>query len=161
MTHAADKSLKRHLRRLARHLLGPSPADWPGDQASAFETEDACLTAGDLRELIELARAECQRRALRSRHFAAELLGEPGWDILVNLFALRAAGQLVSFDLIYQASGVPAATAVRWLSILEAEGLLFRRRDPNDQRSVWLDLTDPGMERMTAHFRGIKANLSA
>lgn len=161
MTDLEGSSVLTGLARLRRYLIAiSSSSDQPlPDPSSAFCLEQAeGLSAGDLPELIQLAVEESQRRARRREHLPASLLGETAWDILLDIFAKRAAGIPVSFNSTCLATKVPIAEAVRWISILEAEGLVFRRRDRKDRSCIWLDLTDPGMERMCAHFRAILAD---
>lgn len=163
MTKSQTIGVRQHLRRLGRYLIELSAKPPHRDRtivdpAGACDAEAAeCLAASDLPELIALARKESWRRAQRARHIRADLIGEPAWDILLDIFANRAAGQRVSFTSICLATRVSAAAAVRWISVLESEGLLFRRRDPADRCCVWLDLTDLGMERMCAHFREVRS----
>lgn len=124
--------------------------------------EDADWLAGsDLPDLARAAQAERARRAGRSRHLPAAALAEPSWDILLGVFAARAAGQGTTFAAVCQTAGVPPATALRSVCMLQSEGLLIQRRDPRDQGTVWLDLTDPGMDRMCAYFREVRASDSA
>ncbi len=144
------------LARLRRYLAELSSD--PAEADPEFVEEANLLETTDLSVLVAMAGEESQRRALRRRHLPAELLGEPAWDILLDIFANRAVGKRVSFKSTCLATGVPASEAVRWVNLLEAEDLLFHRRDAKDPCCLWLDLTDLGMERMCAHFREIRAD---
>lgn len=81
----------------------------------------------------------------------------PPWQRVRASFCWRTIKR-VSFKSTCLATGVPASEAVRWVNLLEAEDLLFHRRDAKDPCCLWLDLTDLGMERMCAHFREIRAD---
>lgn len=143
--------LGQYLNDLPPELPPPAP-----DRTSPGLEEECDYPSAELAELIRKARAESRRRTLRARHLPAGLFGEPAWDLLLDIFANRAEGKRVSFSSTCLATGVPAGEAARWINVLEAEGLLFRRRDPKDRSCLWLDLTDLGMERLCAHFRDIR-----
>jgi DNA-binding MarR family transcriptional regulator len=49
-------------------------------------------------------------------------------------------------------SAVPATTALRWISILERQGLLMREADPGDARRVYVRLSPRGYEAMLEYF---------
>lgn len=121
--------------------------------------EDAEWLAGsNLSDVARLALAERTRRAGRSRHLPAAALGGPAWDLLLEVFAERAAGRDATFASVCEGAGVTPAVALRCICVLEAEGLLVQRRDPRDRRSVWLDLSDHGMDRMCAYFREVSGH---
>ena len=44
---------------------------------------------------------------------------------------------------------VPPATTLRWLHVLEDEGLVSRRHDAIDRRRTIVTLTDKGFEAMS------------
>ena len=158
MTDNHTNSIRTLLSRLVQYLndLSPEPSPPAPERASPGLAEESECPSGELAELIRKARAESRHRTLRARHLPASLFGEPAWDMLLDIFINRAEGKRVSFTSTCLATGVPAGIAARWLNVLEAEGLLFRRRDPKDRSCLWLDLTDLGMERLCAHFRDIR-----
>jgi hypothetical protein len=158
VTDNHTNSIRTLLSRLGQYLndLPPGPSPPAPDRASPGFEEESDYPSAELAELIRKARAERRRRTLRARHLPAGLFGEPAWDLLLDIFANRAEGKRVSFSSTCLATGVPAGEAARWINVLEAEGLLFRRRDHKDRACLWLDLTDLGMERLCAHFRDIR-----
>lgn len=83
-------------------------------------------------------------REQRRRHLDADLLGEPMWDILLDLYAQEGAGREVSVTSCCLAAGVPATTALRWIGVLENRDLIARRNDHNDGRRHHLYLTTKG-----------------
>jgi hypothetical protein len=91
----------------------------------------------------------------RSRHaiFGSEsLFGEPAWDILLDLFTSELRGLKLSITDACIGSGVPSTTALRWISILEQEGLAKRSVDPRDARRSYIQLSAEGRERMEHYF---------
>jgi DNA-binding MarR family transcriptional regulator len=76
------------------------------------------------------------------------VLGEPCWDILLDLAHARFTCADISVTSACLASGVPATTALRCLTILEEHGLLTRSPSPKDRRSSVVRITDLGLDRL-------------
>lgn len=131
-----------HLRRTIRKRAASLPA-----------ATEASRVPGDWDDLISIARCEYNERLLRTKYIQAELLGEPAWDILVDLFIAKAAGVRISISSACIASRVPYTTALRWLKLLEQNGLIARFDDSDDGRRSWIELTEDGLHRMAAYFR--------
>ena len=95
------------------------------------------------RVLVELM---ASARRERSRRFAAQskFFTDPGWDIFVDLAAAGLAGRLVSISSACLASLVPQTTALRYVRLLETEGLVERMQDASDGRRFLLSLTSKG-----------------
>lgn len=85
-------------------------------------------------------------RRERSRRFAAQsrYLTDPAWDILVDLAAAGLTGRSVSVSSACLAALVPQTTALRYVRLLEADGLVERVRDVSDGRRFLLGLTSKG-----------------
>ena len=85
----------------------------------SFETDsqtfDAPLSNSDLEQLAKLAKKEYAERMQRSAHFSSDLLGEPAWDILLDLFIARIGETGVSTTSACIASRVPTTTVARQL----------------------------------------------
>jgi DNA-binding MarR family transcriptional regulator len=96
-----------------------------------------------------LARRLYERRRKRDEHFEPSLFGEPGWDILLDLFALEAEGQTATVAMVAAAASVPMATAQRFIEQLVAGGFVSRE-PPGASRWAFLHLTDDGRARMKA-----------
>ena len=94
----------------------------------------------------------CETRRERSKFLPAKLLGEPGWDILLHLYAAHLDGKRVSITRLTRYSGIAATTVLRWLKILGDEGLLQRSEDPFDMRRVFVSLTRSGEEALGRYF---------
>ncbi len=95
------------------------------------------------------AQAMVANRQYRTRYFRPMLFGEASWDILLDLFIQKKESKLVSVSSVAVASGVPHATALRYISKLEQDGLLIRSADPKDSRRIDVELSDRAVEGMT------------
>jgi hypothetical protein len=80
------------------------------------------------------------------------LLGEPAWDILLDLYIAQAEGYDVSVSSACIGSAAPATTGLRWLGVLQDEGLVQRINDPEDQRRVLVRLSPAAIEAMERYF---------
>lgn len=154
-------SARDQLRRLGEYLI--SAASGQQDVVDALANLTVPLHAdrdheqgsNDLPRLIQMAKREYAKRTKRERYFKRDLFGEAAWDILLDLFISKAIGSRVSVTSACIASHVPPTTALRWISLLEAEGLLFRTPDSKDNRRVWIEITDVAMIKMEKYFREI------
>jgi DNA-binding MarR family transcriptional regulator len=101
------------------------------------------------------ARQHYRSRRKREALFGkSDLFGEPAWDILLDLFIAAEEARKISVSSLCIASAVPATTALRWIAILEAEGLIERSCDPADARRVFIALCDDGYAKMKSYFDG-------
>lgn len=94
-------------------------------------------------QLLSSAAAEIYRmRRARDRYMPAGLMGEPAWDILLALYSEQPAKLPVST--VCYGSGTPFTTGLRWIRVLEAQGLLERANHHKDGRIILLSLTSGG-----------------
>lgn len=139
------------LRRIAEQLLLLADAGDDGDQQhnslAGASTADP-VESMDPDVLAELAQALYKMRATRKKHFPTDLFGEPGWDILLDLFIAKSHGKMVAVTSACIASQVPATTALRWIAVLEDDGWLLREHDKLDRRRTFLRLTEAGERAM-------------
>ncbi|MBX9886020.1 MAG: winged helix DNA-binding protein [Novosphingobium sp.] len=101
---------------------------------------------------LVLARRAYADRSRRNHLFDADLFGEPAWDLLLDLFVATHEGRPVSVTSACIAANVPTTTALRWISALEAKGLIERANDPRDARRALLRLTGTAYDRMLSYF---------
>ena len=105
------------------------------------------------RAFADLARATYARRRKRTAIFGdPELFGEPGWDILLDLYIAQAEDKPVSVSSACIGSASPPTTGLRWLGVLAEQGLVAREHDPQDQRRVLVRLTDKALNAMDDYF---------
>lgn len=95
------------------------------------------------------------KRNRRSEFISPELLGEPAWDMLLELFMQFAGGAKVSVTSLCIASKVPATTALRYVSLLEQHGLARRTESRTDRRVSFVELTDAGILAVGRYLESI------
>ena len=95
-----------------------------------------------------IAQAWVSARNCVTRIIDAELVANPGWDILLDLFISRMREQPVFVCGLCLASHVPQTTALRWIGNLETRGLVRRTPDLRDRRRTCVELTDFGVQQV-------------
>lgn len=103
---------------------------------------EAEAPAAEQQRLIAVAGEIYRMRRARDRVMPEGLMGEPAWDILLALYA-EEPGRLPASSLCY-ASGVPTSTALRWVNLLNRQGLVERTQHQRDEHLQLLSLTDKG-----------------
>jgi len=97
--------------------------------------------------------------SMRRRRDAAfdglDLLGEPGWDILLDLFIGELEGTRIQVSSVCLDAGVPSTTILRWLARLEREDIIYRAADTIDGRRRFVRLTEAGRALMENALRAI------
>jgi DNA-binding MarR family transcriptional regulator len=104
-------------------------------------------------DTLGVARRLYRERRVRDSLLGSELFGEPGWDILLELYAARMESRRLATTDVCMASGVPPTTALRWLVKLEEAKLVQRSHASSDARLTLVDLTDEGVSRMAELLR--------
>jgi len=104
----------------------------------------------DIRTIIKL-------RRMRDRFFDPLLFADPGWDILLDLYAAQDEGKPVSVSSLCIAAAVPPTTALRWITNMTASGLLVRVQDPGDARRVFIELSPETRQQLDAYFQAVSA----
>lgn len=98
--------------------------------------------------LLAFARETYAIRRRRDRHLPGDLFGEPTWDILLDLYVATREGRPVPTTSACIGANVPPTTALRWLRILEARGLVEREEDGRDGRRTFVRLSARGLAAM-------------
>ncbi|UYY57033.1 winged helix DNA-binding protein [Sphingomonas sp. S2-65] len=93
--------------------------------------------------VVELASRIYDARRARDTCFSghSDLFGEPGWDILLDLFIAGERGRKVSVSSCCIAAAVPPTTALRWIGTLSERGLIEQTPDVKDSRRRFVALT--------------------
>lgn len=95
----------------------------------------ASLLACERDRLVALAKDLYKSRRARDRYFGDMIdLGEPSWDLLIDLYIAGEGGKPISVSSACVAASVPTTTAMRRIEKLEKNGILERQPDPNDGR---------------------------
>ena len=104
-------------------------------------------------EIIEskliLAKKTYKVRRLRDIHFSnSRLFSDPAWDILLDLYISKGEARPISIKSACIAACVPGTTALRWISLLEREGLVTKTGDRKDKRRHFLEITASGIAKI-------------
>lgn len=138
------------LRAFAQRLLEVADeieaSELPVD--GARQTPPAVRVSPKAMQLCAMAIYRMRRR--RTDHLPSALLGEVGWDMLLDLFVHAVDGKQVSTTSLCHAAEAPIPTGLRWIAILEQHGLVERRQSETDARVTYVNLSDEGMRRMSA-----------
>jgi DNA-binding MarR family transcriptional regulator len=97
-------------------------------------------------DLMVIAERIYKFRRTRERYLPDNLLGEPAWDILLDLFIAYVRGRKIRMTSAAIAGAVPSTTAHRWITVLESEGLIERYSAKEDRRATNVQLTKQGLE---------------
>jgi hypothetical protein len=95
-------------------------------------------------------------RQARNRFFDADLFGDPAWDMLLDLTAAHGEGARVSVTSLCIAAGVPATTALRWLTQMVESGIFVRVPDPSDKRRAFIAMSDKALTAMSGYFASLR-----
>ena len=91
-------------------------------------------------------------RRLRTRNFDESLFRDPAWDILLDLTIAAMDGHSISTSSVCRSACVPQSTGLRWISVLEQQGLVVRYEDEHDRRMHWIKLSETGKAAMVRYF---------
>jgi DNA-binding transcriptional ArsR family regulator len=152
MTTQAAKKGRNGKRVPILRSVGPNE---PFDGPELGSPESADLHKAEL----ALARQTYALRRRRHRFLAADLFGEPTWDILLDLFIAAHEGRRVPTTSACIGAHVPPTTALRWLRILEARGLVEREEDGRDGRRTFVRLSKRGLLAMGGFMQASLAAL--
>lgn len=113
-----------------------------GDEAMSLAFSDD--------KLATIASSIYRSRQMRSRYFEGSLLGDPAWDMLLDLFISKIQGRRVSTSSLCLAAHVPQATGLRWIDQLRRGGLLQQAPAHDDARVKLVEISSEGFRRMRA-----------
>lgn len=101
-------------------------------------------------DLLRMARHARDSRKRIEPLFPKNLFRDSAWDMLLELFiAMQQNERLCVKDLI-QLSGDSSTSAIRRIDQLEGASFLRRQADGDDQRRVWVRLTEKGYQALAA-----------
>jgi hypothetical protein len=101
-------------------------------------------------------RSIIRARRLRDQFFGSELFADPGFDMLLDLYAARLEETRVAVSSLCIAAAVPATTALRWIRALTERGLFVRTADPQDGRRVYIGLSDEAARAMARYLDAVQ-----
>jgi predicted transcriptional regulator len=97
-------------------------------------------------EHVDFARATLKAAYRRAEQRPVLPVGDPIWNILLDLFVSHASDRPVSISSACVASNVPHTTALRNVNILVDAGYVTTRRDSSDARRRIISLTTQGLD---------------
>jgi len=124
------------LAALADRLVGQSPP-----------AVDSGISEADCVALLE---TQFRVRRLRGRHLPGLALGEPAWDMLLDLSVASYWRRETSVTSLCIAADVPSTTALRWISSMTKAGLIERRPCQRDGRRSFLAIAPETYQAMLA-----------
>jgi hypothetical protein len=130
-------ALSDEMQRIGSLLSGPADANAlaPGDSLASQKEVDANLVR-------RLVRAEYSR----SRVIGGKILGDPAWNILLDLLLASLEGRRVAVSSACIVAGVATTTALRLVNRMVDDGVLVRIPDDNDGRRSFLGI-EPTVEK--------------
>lgn len=99
-----------------------------------------------------LVQAVAELRRERETVLPGNLVADPAWDLLLQLYAAHLEQYRVSISSLSKMSRVPLTTTVRVLRSLADAGLVDRRGDPTDSRRIFVSLSPSGVSKMNRYF---------
>lgn len=111
----------------------------------------------DVQQPLHYVRA----RKMRQELFPGKYFGDPAWDIIVELYVAALSGKTFATSDIGLEAGIPMTTVLRYLALLEQDGIVQRWSDPSDGRRVLVKLTERGTHNLQQIFARPKASAEA
>lgn len=113
------------------------------DDISRDQREEFCVKQAEL---------ELRNRQLRVAFFPNSFFGEPAWQMLLELYIAHYQRDQFTVTNLCIASNEPQTTALRWIDILETEGLIYRLTSRTDKRLKFIRITGAAIERLDQYF---------
>jgi len=127
-----------------------------GDHATGFAARSVIRADAQGDHIAVAHRLYRERRArLQSFSQSFAIFGEPGWDILLEIYLADTVGRAMSVGTACLAADVAQTTGLRWLAKLEKVGLVTRKDDPRDGRRGLVLLTTRGRSEMERYLAQI------
>ncbi len=96
---------------------------------------------------------------VRDRFLLNFRLGDPVWNILLDLYVAEKRGKRISTSSLGIAAAVPRSTAQRCIAALVREAKLVRYPDKGDARRYWIALSAGSRLILDSYFDGVRAEL--
>ena len=137
--------------------------DWatdpPSDQPTRRQTSELAdnILSVECRR-VQVAQRILSVRKLREVEFSSTILGEPGFDMLLNLYVWEASGRAACLDDLLPTAGALASVASRWLKVLHTEGLLSceRHQQPGELMAL-IELTSLGRDKLDRFLDSVES----
>ncbi len=148
--------LNTEVARIAEALARLTRAEIEDDAPAAPIVGDRTNRYGAPPSLAEPSAADVRRairaRRLRDQFFGTALFEDPGWDMLLDLYAAELERGRVSVSSLCIAAAVAPTTALRWIARMTDTGLFERRPDLHDRRRAFMVLSNRASEAMRGYI---------
>jgi len=148
--------LNTEVARIAEALARLTRAEFAGDAPAAPIVGDRTTRYGAAPSLATPSAADVRRairaRRLRDQFFGTALFEDPGWDMLLDLYAAELEQARVSVSSLCIAAAVAPTTALRWIARMTDTGLFERRPDMHDRRRAFMVLSERASEAMRGYI---------
>ena len=105
---------------------------------------------------LETARRAYAERKSRSKMIGSkEIFGEPAWDLLLDLFIHQSNDEDLTVKSACLHVETSENTTLRWLRVLEHNGLLKSHIDPANPEQQLIHLTPAGYEGMIRYLKSV------
>jgi DNA-binding MarR family transcriptional regulator len=131
------------VRALAHQLLS-----WADQLSERTDLTSELTEQGGHDLVLRFATALRDLRRLRAEIFPRVPLGNPNWDVMLDLFIQEMNGFRTSLDHLALTGDLPAPTVYESVNELARLGLIDRTPDRFDNRVSWLSLTVKGRQGM-------------
>lgn len=111
-------------------------------------------------DLLQLATVVRNSGRERLHFFAADVFGDPAWDIILSLYCAQGRGEQLSITALGHSAGHAQSTVSRWVPLLIKENIVERFHQEGDQRRVFLRLTRSGHAQTGLWLRHVGAQLA-
>ena len=148
--------LNTEVARIAEVLARLTRAEIEDDAPAALIVGDRTNRYGAPPSRAEPRAADVRHairaRRLRDQFFGTTLFEDPGWDMLLDLYAAELEQGRVSVSSLCIAAAVAPTTALRWIARMTDTGLFERRPDPHDRRRAFMVLSDRASAAMREYI---------
>lgn len=138
-----NKAVEPSGPRTDRQALGPAD----------IQLSDECRR-------IQIAQRIASVRKLRAGEFSSKLYGEPGWELLLEIYIREESDGAAWLEDLQQAVGVPLSVASRWLKVLQSEGLICSERRLAGDAKESFELTPRGRQKFERYLDLIKDHVT-
>jgi DNA-binding MarR family transcriptional regulator len=155
------EAIAHSLDRISHTAPPSNGAGALGEMKRDFHPQESAHGFGEARGRAALpdprmVRQIIANRQARGQFFDPALFGDPVWDMLLDLTAAHGEGAQVSVTSLCIAAGVPATTALRWLTQMVESGIFMRVPDPADKRRAFIALSDKAITAMAGYFAQLR-----
>ena len=147
-----NKSRLRSSGATSRIASGLVP--WALSSSGSASDPTCCKVVRNDYGLLQAVEAAVRARTLRPDHVPSELLLDPAWDMLLELFRADLTGEQATASSLAKVAGVTTSSGLRWIDALVAKGLCVRGTRADEGRMA-VSLSRRGSDALNAYFAKI------